>query len=409
MGDGKWLMSNCAGREILYWNAETGKQDRDALGKRDIAWGMTTCVFGWPTQGVWRPSTEEEIMGIDYGYASTSQAQWVQTLRGINAKPKKAEFNRSAPATKTKKVAPKRIASVCQSFDKKLLVSADDKRRVALYRYPSLPDAEPRLYAGHGFPAASVAWTYKDEYVVSAGGNDCTILIWKHVKAKPKPTKKEKKAQKRLMLKQEPTYTIEEAWKKLEDVDMTDGEQDFNKNIDIKWNYLEDDAQIHPPKALNLPDLSNQKPQFKPMKPKVNRRNKPKPQPPPRKEKVKKNQNDDEITMKEQTEAAKKIQAIQRGKADRKKVEELKEQTEAAKKIQAIQRGKADRKKVEELKKKNAEQEETEKEVPVVVENQKDLKKEAIDGNQGGDVKEETEVKTTEKTVESNKVDEEEA
>ena len=36
--DGKWLMSNCAGREILYWNAETGKQDRDALGKRDIAW-----------------------------------------------------------------------------------------------------------------------------------------------------------------------------------------------------------------------------------------------------------------------------------------------------------------------------------------------------------------------------------
>ena len=278
-----------------------------------------------------------------------------------------------------------------------------------MYRYPSLPDAEPRLYAGHGFPAASVAWTYKDEYVVSAGGNDCTILIWKHVKAKPKPTKKEKKAQKRLMLKQEPTYTIEEAWKKLEDVDMTDGEQDFNKNIDIKWNYLEDDAQIHPPKELNLPDLSNQKPQFKPMKPKVNRRNKPKPQPPPRKEKVKKNQNDDEITMKEQTEAAKKIQAVQRGKADSKKVEELKEQTEAAKKIQAIQRGKADRKKVEELKKKNAEQEETEKEVPVVVENQKDLKKETIDGNQGGDVKEETEVKATEKTVESNKVDEEEA
>ena len=240
-----------------------------------------------------------------------------------------------------------------------------------------------RVISGHGFPAASVAWTYKDEYVVSAGGNDCTILIWKHVKAKPKPTKKEKKAQKRLMLKQEPTYTIEEAWKKLEDVDMTDGEQDFNKNIDIKWNYLEDDAQIHPPKELNLPDLSNQKPQFKPMKPKVNRRNKPKPQPPPRKEKVKKNQNDDEITMKEQTEAAKKIQAIQRGKADRKKVEELK--------------------------KKNAEQEETEKEVPVVVENQKDLKKETIDGNQGGDVKEETEVKATEKTVESNKVDEEEA
>ena len=54
--------------------------------------------------------------------------------------------------------------------------------------------------------------------------------------------------------------------------------------------------------------------------------------------------------LREQTEAAKKIQAIQRGKAERQKVKELKEQTEAAKKIQAIQRGKADRQKVKELK-----------------------------------------------------------
>ena len=38
---------------------------------------------------------------------------------------------------------------------------------------------------------------------------------------------------------------------------------------------------------------------------------------------------------------AKKIQAIQRGKADREKVQELKDQTSAATKIQAIQRGKS--------------------------------------------------------------------
>ena len=51
-----------------------------------------------------------------------------------------------------------------------------------------------------------------------------------------------------------------------------------------------------------------------------------------------------------QSEAAVKIQAVQRGKQDREKVQELKDQTEAAKKIQAIQRGKQDRAKVEELK-----------------------------------------------------------
>merc|ERR1740127_97867 len=66
-------------------------------------------------------------------------------------------------------------------------------------------------------------------------------------------------------------------------------------------------------------------------------------------------QDEDEAKLQEQ--GALRIQAIQRGKQDRKKVEEKKAaiqearmQEASAKKIQAIQRGKQDRKKVEQKK-----------------------------------------------------------
>ena len=281
-------------------------------------------------------------------------------------KAKKAVFDRSQKST-SKKVPPKRVACVCRSFNNKLLVSADDKRRLALYRFPSLPNALPKLYAGHGFPATSVAWTFNDEYVVSVGGNDCTIFSVETCEGETYTNQKGATSPKAFASKREQMYSIEEAWEKLEDVKTNEAEPELNKNIDIKWNYLEDDTQIQPPAVLGLPDLQSERPQFKPLKPRINRANKPKPAPPPRRKRSKgsasdvaKESNNDQSevdarnanvrSQNDEVEAAKKIQAIQRGKADRQKVKELREQTEAAKKIQAIQRGKAERQKVKELK-----------------------------------------------------------
>ncbi len=289
--DGEWIVSNCTGREILYWNAATGKQDRDALSKRDINWAMTTCVFGWATQGVWRPSTEEEMLAVDYGQSTDNQANWIGTLRGINAKQKTAAFNRDAPAVKTKKVPPRRIASVCRSSSGNLLVAADDRQRVALYRHPALPNSTPRLYAGHGVAATSVCFSVNDEHVVSAGGADCTILVWKH-NTSGLPTKKKKKKIKSDDHPDEPTYGIEEAWLLLEDQKGDSLLENVTAKETLAWKYLEDDKATAPPKELGLPDLSGEKPIFKPIKPPRN--TKPKPKPPPRPKKVEQVENSED-------------------------------------------------------------------------------------------------------------------
>jgi WD40 repeat protein len=250
--DGAWIVSNCAGREILYWNAATGKQDRDALGKRDVKWTMTTCTFGWATQGVWRPSTEEELLQVDYGPSSDSQANWLKTLRKINAKPATAEFDRSSPGMKTKKVPPRNIASVCRSYSGKLLVAADDRQRIAMYRYPALPNSTPNLYSGHGYAASSVVFSCNDEYVVSVGGEDCTVLIWRHLKNHIAPDRK-KKIRTSTLDNGAPLLEIEDAWLQLEDV----SEETNGANMGLAWEYLENDSSAlqPPPPELGLPDL----------------------------------------------------------------------------------------------------------------------------------------------------------
>ena len=52
-------------------------------------------------------------------------------------------------------------------------------------------------------------------------------------------------------------YSIEKR-KNTEDVKVNETEPELSKNIDIKWNYLEDDNQIQPPAVLGLPDLQSE-------------------------------------------------------------------------------------------------------------------------------------------------------
>jgi len=54
--DGSVLQSNCAAREILYWNARTGKQMPGSC--RDTKWSGWTCLYGFPVMGIW-PDTAD--------------------------------------------------------------------------------------------------------------------------------------------------------------------------------------------------------------------------------------------------------------------------------------------------------------------------------------------------------------
>jgi WD40 repeat protein len=66
--DSTVLQSNCAGYEILYWIADTGRQIRSSVDtvEADTDWATWTCVLGFPVMGVWpAQSTNADVNAVD--------------------------------------------------------------------------------------------------------------------------------------------------------------------------------------------------------------------------------------------------------------------------------------------------------------------------------------------------------
>lgn len=65
--------------------------------------------------------------------------------------------------------------------DVKDIVVGHEDGTVRLYRYPSVfPEAIHQSYIGHSSRVKSVTYSYNRRYVISIGGDDGTILLWKH-------------------------------------------------------------------------------------------------------------------------------------------------------------------------------------------------------------------------------------
>ena len=66
--------------------------------------------------------------------------------------------------------------------DMKLLASGDDKGQVRLLEYPCLvKNSQSVVGKGHSSHVTTVAFNFNDEYLMSSGGEDQTILQWKLV------------------------------------------------------------------------------------------------------------------------------------------------------------------------------------------------------------------------------------
>jgi len=137
--DGNYLHSNCGAYELLFWDANTGKQiTGGATATRDERWATWTCVLGWPVQGIWPPFTS----GDDINY-------------------------------------------VCRSASKteggyELLACADDFGKVKLLRYPSIQKgSEGVVGVGHSSHVTCVKFSPKDDVIFSTGGEDNCVFQWK--------------------------------------------------------------------------------------------------------------------------------------------------------------------------------------------------------------------------------------
>lgn len=147
--DEKYFQSNCQAYELLFGVLENGKQqtkatelavynqdlnydgDDDDIGGR--SWSTWTCTLGWPVQGIWQDGAD----GSD-------------------------------------------INSVDRSNSQTLVATADDFGLVKLFRYPCVDEAsEYKAFTGHSSHVTNVRWTVDDDTLISVGGNDKCMFIWK--------------------------------------------------------------------------------------------------------------------------------------------------------------------------------------------------------------------------------------
>lgn len=128
------IMVNNTSYEVLFYNAVSGEQIKSGSRLKDEPWATFSCGHAWATQGVWPPCSD----GTD-------------------------------------------VNSLARSHNRKVLVTADDFSKVKLFRYPAYEPNQPYgQFKGHSSHVTSVHFTNKDNFVVSAGGLEKSIIKWKY-------------------------------------------------------------------------------------------------------------------------------------------------------------------------------------------------------------------------------------
>ena len=111
----------------------TGERTLEPAELRDVKWATWTCPLGLPVQGVYPKMSD----GSD-------------------------------------------IHAAHRSPDGRLLVSADEFRKVNLFRHPCGPAAAaPRAAAGHAAHVPLVRFTADGAHLVSVGGPDLCVIVWR--------------------------------------------------------------------------------------------------------------------------------------------------------------------------------------------------------------------------------------
>ncbi|KAL4136742.1 hypothetical protein PRIC2_000270 [Phytophthora ramorum] len=150
--DGDILQSNATDGEILHWivspvKGET-KQITDAFLVRDVQWIKWTCVFGWPTPGIW---SEESPNLVDIAAVSTTGPRTAN------------EYDECGNAHTTSNED--LLAVACRSS-------------IHLLKYPAHRGAKRKVYKAHSSAISALGFSFDDAYLVTVGGDDGTLMQW---------------------------------------------------------------------------------------------------------------------------------------------------------------------------------------------------------------------------------------
>jgi WD40 repeat protein len=192
--DSTTIMSNGADREILYWDAAKGKQDRATLRHRDREWASWTCVLGWPVQGAWSGRQDRGIRHDVVDKAARGfmcdkfrkDDLWLEDIRrgahgfGAPDPTSGASGIVGVDPAKQRKLAVDiiNLLGASRSNSGKLLATGDDLSQVSLFRFPAVKGAKPKRYRGHGSAVSCCRFTADDRFLLTAGGQDGAVFLW---------------------------------------------------------------------------------------------------------------------------------------------------------------------------------------------------------------------------------------
>merc|ERR1712216_461778 len=134
--DSKYVQTNCAKHELLFYDTAGGRQITTPSKLKDTSWTTQHCVYGWQVQGLWK-----NVPGLP-----------------------------PAPA----------INAVDKSDDGRLVVSADSLGRVVLRRFPCAEQEHGySVGLGHSGPVGNVRFSRDGKRVISVGSVDRAIFQWR--------------------------------------------------------------------------------------------------------------------------------------------------------------------------------------------------------------------------------------
>lgn len=114
------------------WLDVNSQQRIGASSAKSLDYHTWTCVLGFPVQGIWPPGSD---------------------FTDVN--------------------------SVCRSFSRNFLATADDFGKLKLFKFPCVVEgALYNSYLGHSSHITEVKFTANDRFVITTGGNDKTVIVW---------------------------------------------------------------------------------------------------------------------------------------------------------------------------------------------------------------------------------------
>ena len=130
--DSSLLAVNSQAYELKFVSVD-GKRNVASSSVKNVEWRSWTCVLGWPVQFIWPECAD----GTD-----------------INA--------------------------CCRSNSRTVLATADDFGKVNFFRWPvAVPKQSCKSFTGHSSHVTKVKFSHDDSFVVSTGGNDKCVFVWK--------------------------------------------------------------------------------------------------------------------------------------------------------------------------------------------------------------------------------------